>query len=64
MLSNEKHVERYAFSVAEAARAMGIGLTLARALVQIKAIESVRIGKRVVITPQAIAAFLAKGGAG
>ncbi len=63
MLSNEKHVDRYAFSVAEAARAMGIGQTLARYLVKTKAIESVRIGKRVVITPQAIAAFLAKGGA-
>lgn len=57
-MSTEK--QKFTFSVKEAAQAMGIGYTLMRKMLKERKIASVKIGKRVVITPQAIQDFLAR----
>jgi len=55
--------ERFGLRIREAAEALGIGLTNARALVASGAIQSVRIGKRIIVTPESIRAFLANAAA-
>lgn len=64
MLSNEKHVERYAYKVKDAAAAIGLGLTTTRALVKSGALKSVRVGRRVLVTTEAIREFLANHAGG
>jgi hypothetical protein len=46
----------------EVAKAIGIGLTRTRQIIASGAIASVRIGKCIIVTEDAIRAFLAKGG--
>jgi excisionase family DNA binding protein len=64
MLSNEKHVERYAYKVKDAAAAIGLGLTTTWGLVNSGVLKSVRVGRRVLVTTEAIREFLALAGAG
>ena len=57
--------QRFGLRIRETAEALGLGLTVTRRLVASGAIASIRIGKRIIVTPEAIAAFLAtaaKGG--
>ncbi len=57
---------KVAYRLSEVAKALGIGLTHARKLVASGAIASVRVGKCVLVTEEAMRAFLAsaavKGG--
>ena len=56
---------RAAYRPAEVARMLGIGATRTRQYIASGAIASVRIGKCVLVTPEAVTAFLAaavKGG--
>lgn len=52
--------ERFGLRIREAAEALGLGMTNTRKLVASGALPSVRIGKRIIITPESIRAFLAK----
>jgi excisionase family DNA binding protein len=51
--------ERFGLRIREAAEALGLGMTNTRKLVASGALPSVRIGKRIIITPESIRAFLA-----
>jgi excisionase family DNA binding protein len=63
--SNSHPPLKVAYRPSEVAKAIGIGLTNARKLIASGAIASVRIGKCVLVTEEAMRAFLAaapKGG--
>ena len=55
---------RLAYKVKDAAGAIGLGTTTTWALVKSGALKSVRVGRRVLITTEAIREFLAGAGGG
>lgn len=55
-------VPRLALSPEEVAEAIGMGVTRTREIIRAGKIKSVRIGRRVLVTPDAIRAFLANQG--
>ena len=64
--TTDQQPQKFAYRPSEAAKLIGIGLTNIRARIASGELASIRIGKCVLVTPEAIAAFLAsaaKGGA-